>query len=118
VSGVLRLSFPDAEVPSDLHVETSLFSREQAMEIWTFTEKHLSQIERVIVHCDASVSRSPAVAAALARVLNDDDTEFFGGRYRPNMHVYRFPFWTPALPRRCEHIANPTHGSSRRLIAS
>ncbi len=98
--GVLRLSFPDAEVPSDLHVETSLFSREQAMEIWTFTEKHLSQIERVIVHCDAGVSRSPAVAAALARVLNDDDTEFFGGRYRPNMRVYRFLLEArpPSLP--------------------
>ena len=87
-------------MPSDLHVETSLFSREQAMEIWTFTEKHLSQIERVIVHCDASVSRSPAVAAALARVLNDDDTEFFGGRYRPNMRVYRFLLEArpPSLP--------------------
>lgn len=58
--GVLRLSFPDAEVPSDLHLETSLVSREQAMEIWTFTEKHISKIERVIVHCDAGVSSSDA----------------------------------------------------------
>jgi predicted protein tyrosine phosphatase len=87
--GVLRLSFPDAELPSDLHTEANLFSPEQAMEIWTFTQQHVAEIERLIVHCDAGVSRSPAVAAALARALNGDDTEFFGGRYRPNMRVYR-----------------------------
>ena len=87
--GVLRLSFPDAEVPSDLHVEANLFSQQQAAEIWMFTQQHVSEIERIIVHCDAGVSRSAAVAAALARVLNEDDTEFFGGRYRPNMRVYR-----------------------------
>jgi predicted protein tyrosine phosphatase len=38
-----------------------------------------SAIQRIIVHCDASVSPSSAVAAALARALNDDDTEFFDG---------------------------------------
>jgi predicted protein tyrosine phosphatase len=46
-------------------------------------------IERIVVHCDAGASRSPAVGAALARVLNGDDAEFFAGRYRPNMRVYR-----------------------------
>jgi hypothetical protein len=35
------------------------------------------------------VSRSPAVAAALSKVLTGDDAAFFGGRYRPNMRVYR-----------------------------
>jgi predicted protein tyrosine phosphatase len=66
-----------------------MFSRKQASEVWTFTQQHLSEIQRIIVHCDAGVSRSSAVGAALARVLNDDDSEFFGGRYRPNMRVYR-----------------------------
>ena len=41
------------------------------------------------MHCDAGKSRSPAVAAALARVLDGDDAHFFGGRYTPNMRVYR-----------------------------
>jgi predicted protein tyrosine phosphatase len=87
--GVLRLSFPDAEAPSALYAEAILFSREHAMNVWTFVQQHLPETQRIIVHCDAGVSRSPAVAAALARVLNDDDSEFFGGRYRPNMRVYR-----------------------------
>ena len=86
--GVLRLSFPDADTPSDQHAEESLFSREHAMQVWTFVQRHLPEIERIVVHCDAGVSRSPAVAAALSKVLNGDDAEFFGGRYRPNMRVY------------------------------
>ncbi len=44
---------------------------------------------RVPRTCDAGMSRSPAVAAALGRVLNGDDSSFFAGRYRPNMRVYR-----------------------------
>lgn len=87
--GVLRLSFPDAEASSDRFPEGELFSRAHAAQIWNFVDQHRSQIERVLVHCDAGVSRSAAVGAALARVLNGDDAEFFGGRYSPNMRVYR-----------------------------
>ena len=43
---------------------------------------------RVVLHCDAGMSRSPGLAAALSKVLVGDDTEFFK-RYRPNMRVYR-----------------------------
>ncbi len=85
--GVLRLAFVDAEVASELYAEASLFSREQALTVWTFVQQH--DVQRIIVHCDAGVSRSAGVAAALARVLNHDDAEFFAGRYRPNMRVYR-----------------------------
>ncbi len=87
--GILRLSFPDADSPSERFFEHELFSREQAALIWNFVDEHLPHIERILVHCDAGFSRSPAVGAALARVLNGDDAEFFGGRYRPNMLVYR-----------------------------
>jgi predicted protein tyrosine phosphatase len=103
-SGVLRLSFPDAEVPSDLYGETSLFSREQATEIWTFTRQHVAEIERVIVHCDAGVSRSSAIAAALARVLNDDDSEFFGGGTGPTCASIA-SFSKPVLPRCRDRMA-------------
>jgi predicted protein tyrosine phosphatase len=88
--GILRLSFVDAEAPSDQHTEASLFSSEQADLIWSFVSRHLPDVERVIVHCDAGMSRSPAVAAAISKALTGDDAEFFAGRYRPNMRVYRF----------------------------
>lgn len=87
--GILRLSFPDVEIASDQHAESDLFSREHAAMVWSFVLQHRSEIERIIVHCDAGLSRSPAVGAALARVFNGSDAEFFAGRYRPNMRVYR-----------------------------
>lgn len=44
----------------------------------------------VIVHCDAGVSRSAGVAAALSKYYNGDDSYFFdSGIYRPNMLCYR-----------------------------
>lgn len=42
----------------------------------------------MVLHCDAGMSRSPGVAAALSKVLVGDDSQFFK-RYRPNMRVYR-----------------------------
>ena len=87
--GVLRLAFPDVEVASELHPENALFSREHAERLWSFVKEHRAKVERIIVHCDAGKSRSPAVAAALARVLDGDDASYFGGRYTPNMRVYR-----------------------------
>lgn len=47
-------------------------------------------LEQIIVHCDAGYSRSPAVAAALAKALGmSDEVYFSSGQYCPNRHVYR-----------------------------
>ncbi|MBR1496099.1 MAG: metallophosphoesterase [Oscillospiraceae bacterium] len=46
--------------------------------------------ETLIVHCDAGISRSAGVAAAIGKCCNGDDRAFFrGGRYCPNMWCYR-----------------------------
>src|SRR5262249_4949755 len=63
-------------------------SRVHARAVWGFIEDHLPRIERFIVHCDAGMCRSPAVAAAVAKVLLGDDAAYFR-RYRPNMRGYR-----------------------------
>ncbi len=83
--GVLRLVFGDVEVATG---HTIVFVPEHARAIWHFVEEHRAEIERVVVHCDAGLSRSPAVAAAISRCMDGDDAEFFA-RYRPNMRVYR-----------------------------
>ena len=50
--------------------------------------------EGVIAHCEAGISRSAGVAAALAAFFNGDDSDYFAtrgysaGRYAPNMLVY------------------------------
>lgn len=87
--GILRLSFPDADAPTDQFPEAALFSEDDATRIWNFVREHQTAVERILIRCDAGVSRSAAVGAALSKVLNDDDSEFFGGRYRPNARVYK-----------------------------
>jgi len=42
----------------------------------------------MVVHCEAGMSRSPAVAAAIAEHLGDDPLPYFA-RYTPNAHVFR-----------------------------
>ena len=86
--GVLRLTFPDLLPRHRLARGRALFSEEQADRIWAFVTEHRAACQRIVLHCDAGVSRSPAVAAALAKVLGDDDRDLFE-RYDPNPHVYR-----------------------------
>lgn len=85
--GVLRLSFPDADAAVAVS-EERLFSEAHADRIWDFFDAHRDAIECVVLHCDAGLSRSPGVAAAIARVELGDDAHFFR-RYHPNMRVYR-----------------------------
>lgn len=86
--GVLRLAFPDADSAVDGYSEDDLFGTRHADQVWDFVLGHRDEIGRVVLHCDAGLSRSPGVAAALSRVLVGDDSGFFK-RYRPNMRVYR-----------------------------
>ena len=84
----MRLAFPDADSAVDGYSEDDLFGTRHADQVWDFVLGHRDEIGRVVLHCDAGLSRSPGVAAALSRVLVGDDSGFFK-RYRPNMRVYR-----------------------------
>ncbi len=87
--GILRISFPDADAASENSPEADLFSPHHARQVWDFVLRHRDAVQRIVIHCDAGISRSPAVGAALARTFGTDDSEFFTGKYRPNMRVYR-----------------------------
>lgn len=50
--------------------------------------QYVDKVSQIIVHCDAGYSRSPAVAAALAKALRESDEEFFGHDFCINNHVY------------------------------
>jgi len=97
---VLRLTFADIDRPFDGAV---MFGPEHARAICEFITEHRDAIERVLVHCDAGFSRSPAVAAAIAKCLGEDDTEFFR-RYQPNMHVYQTLLDTWSARDDLEHV--------------
>ncbi len=90
---VLRLQFWDFDKVPPGHEEAGLskdsecFQPAQARQILALVKTY-PEAQRLIVHCDAGHSRSPAVAAALSKILVGDDADYFL-RYRPNMRVYR-----------------------------
>jgi predicted protein tyrosine phosphatase len=69
--------------------EEHLCQPEDAQKIVDLLDAH-PEAERVIVHCTAGKSRSAAVAAALMKSIEGDDSPIFNNpRYKPNMRVYR-----------------------------
>lgn len=60
-----------------------------AKNIVDFVETFKNEVDLIVVHCEAGISRSSATAGALSLVLNGSDKEFFEGTYYPNMFVYR-----------------------------
>jgi predicted protein tyrosine phosphatase len=117
--GVLRLQFHDLDrvpkeplpligVPPESWAAQfpatadTLFNERTARQVLDFVRAHLIQdqafaarqrpemaVQAIVVHCDAGLSRSPAVAAALTRGLFEQDDSHWFKTKAPNMLVYR-----------------------------
>jgi predicted protein tyrosine phosphatase len=83
--GALFLKFHDAE--DHLHPDIRLMTPRQAGRIWRFVRDQAPYISAFVVHCEQGASRSPAVAAAICRVLGGNDARFFE-EYVPNQYIY------------------------------
>ena len=84
--GILKLAFHDIDKPQEPYI---LFSEVQAKQVLDFAKQMVdAKIEVLIVHCFAGWSRSPAVAAALAKIYEQNDEPYFRD-FRPNAYVYR-----------------------------
>jgi len=83
--GVLRLKFDDIE-----NYEPGLirFNSAIAVKILKFVEELKDDIDILVVHCLAGVSRSAGVAAAIDDIYIQSDKRWFVMK-RPNYHVYR-----------------------------
>lgn len=96
--GILRQAFHDLpDMPADVeasvfadepYLRDALFTRELAKEVLDFVQVRADAVRSILVHCDAGLSRSPGVAAALAKILLGDDTVWFKS-FHPNRRVYR-----------------------------
>jgi predicted protein tyrosine phosphatase len=83
--GHLQLAFADILPPDDPRA----FKREHAHRILNFVRGIWDKIELLMVHCEAGVSRSPAVAAAISQIyLGTEGTFLMPHLYQPNRLVY------------------------------
>lgn len=84
VEGIIFLSFNDEEVGFDA------IQGHHAKRIIDFVDEMAPKVDKIIVHCDAGVSRSAGVCAAIQKYLGYDDFSIFDNpRYCPNMRCYR-----------------------------
>jgi len=82
--GALHLEFDDIDYNVEGH---KLFTINDAHKIINFFRKWNGKVKLVIVNCEAGISRSTAVCAALAKSLEQDNSYFFKTGI-PNAHVY------------------------------
>jgi len=94
VKDILEMTFADADAPNTPDVygtivsEEDLLSAEQVKQIVEFVKKNKNY--DIIVHCDAGISRSSGVAAAILKYYTGDDSQIFDSRwFAPNMWCYR-----------------------------
>ncbi|MFI5340708.1 MAG: hypothetical protein ACHQ7N_12830 [Candidatus Methylomirabilales bacterium] len=71
---VLRLEFHDLDELPGFGGAFVLFTPEMAAQVAAFVEQWRDDVSRIVVHCEAGISRSCAVASALALYFTGDDT--------------------------------------------
>ena len=87
IKAVLRLKFDDVE--RDYKNEHCI-TKEDAENIVKFVNKNKNRVDKFIIHCEAGVSRSAGVGAAIMKALNGDDWDVFKNPLKcPNMKCYR-----------------------------
>ena len=83
---VLRLKFHDIGDGTPFGDYTAMTDAE-AQTIISFAAEQSSHIELLVCQCEAGASRSAGIAAALSRLMQNEDAYFFRN-YTPNLRVY------------------------------
>lgn len=91
--GLLRLRFWDIGNPTQRQLDHRydvLFSRYQAKQIIDFVNEMWDKAEILLVHCEAGLSRSPAIAAAIEHMkYSPEEDKWYFKQYMPNYWVYK-----------------------------
>ena len=82
--GLLRLAFADTDDPN----RDDAFTPALARELLDFVDRMWDEVEVFLIHCEAGLSRSPGVAAALAEIYYNDESLWLAYSF-PNQLVYR-----------------------------
>lgn len=84
IQKVLYMYFDDVESG------TGVITSDQATKIVQFIKACPDNIDKIIVHCGAGVSRSAGCCAAIMKFMTGSDMQIFDSpKYCPNMRVYR-----------------------------
>ena len=71
-------------------VSYSLISKDDATKIVNFVLAWKDKVDKIIVHCNAGISRSSGVCAAIMKALTGSDMEIFNNpKYYPNTTCYK-----------------------------
>lgn len=85
IRAVLNLKFDDVDFGED-----NCITPGDGVKVIEFVNKHINHIDKIVVHCEAGVSRSAGVCAALMLIVNGNDNQIFdSARFCPNMSCYR-----------------------------
>ena len=80
---VLNLHFDDEIEGLNIMTEADCFN------IKSFVDRNKNKVTQIIIHCEAGVSRSPAIAAAVMLLLNQSDNEIWNNpKFCPNEHCF------------------------------
>lgn len=87
-------------IPNLIHIQFFRFNdvdgygnnamtKRDAERIAIAVKNYQNAVDTIIVSCDAGISRSAGIGAALDKYFNGDDMRFFTSpRFNPNMHCY------------------------------
>lgn len=91
--GLLQMAFWDVSNPhvyNDERLEVRCFTPELAHKILDFVEEVLPKIDVLLVHCEAGLSRSPAIAAAISNIYwGPEMDKVYFKHFTPNTFVYQ-----------------------------
>lgn len=95
--GVIHLQFDDIEHVSPNDYYTALMTEEQAQEVVKFVQEAVEHVSLLVIHCEAGMSRSAGVGAALGLYYHQSDRHFHEW-YWPNAHVKSLVLRALGLP--------------------
>ena len=89
IVSICRVQFDDV-TRENAGPDDILMRVQDAQKIRDYVRAYADKVECIIVHCEAGISRSAGVMAAIQKYLLGDDSEIFNSNlYLPNEHCYR-----------------------------
>jgi len=87
-SEILTLVFDDVWNESHANKGYLLMTSEQGELVRKFVDQQWEDVDLLVIHCQAGISRSSAIGKAISEQFQPEFSSFFSKLYRPNLHVY------------------------------